>query len=237
MWLRRLARALALCALALALLSGPGARLGLWHWRFGFSLFGAAIVLGLGAAVAGAAGLAIPRLRSRFGRSFMLSLLLGAAVAAVPLSFLLKVRGIPSIHDITTDAENPPRFVAVLPLRAGAANPPEYPGAHIFELQGIAYPEVQPLMLSAAPAQAFSRALAAARELGWEVVAAQEQEGRIEAVDSTFWFGFKDDVVIRVAPSGGGSRIDIRSKSRVGRSDVGANAKRIQEFLTAMKNA
>ncbi len=236
MWLRRLALALALCALALVLVSGPGARLGLWHWRFGFSLFGAAIVFGLGAVLASAVGIAMPRTRI-FRRTFVLALVLGAAVAAVPLAFLLKARGIPSIHDITTDAENPPAFVAVLPLRAGAANPPAYPGAHIFELQGIAYPQVQPLVLSAAPAQAFSRALAVARELGWEVVAAAEQEGRIEAVDTTLWFGFKDDVAIRVAPSGGGSRVDIRSKSRVGRSDVGANAKRIQEFLTAMKKA
>jgi uncharacterized protein (DUF1499 family) len=236
MWLRRLALALALCALALVLLSGPGARLGLWHWRFGFSLFGAAIVFGIGAVVASAVGIAIPRTRV-FRTTFALALVAGAAVAAVPLGFLLKVRGIPSIHDITTDAQNPPAFVALLPLRAGAANPPEYPGAHIFELQGIAYPEVQPLTLPVAPAQAFARALAAASALGWEVVAARESEGRIEAVDTTFWFGFKDDVVIRVSPSGGGSRVDVRSKSRVGRSDVGANAKRIQEFLTAMRKA
>lgn len=236
MGLRRLALALALCAVALVLLSGPGARLGLWHWRIGFSLFGAAIVFGLAAVVVAGAGLAIPRTRVH-SRSFLAALALGAAAAAVPLGFLLQVRGIPSIHDITTDAENPPQFVAVLPLRAGAANPPGYPGAHVFELQGIAYPGVRPVVLGVPPAQAFSRALAVARKLGWDVVAAVEKDGRIEAVDTTRWFGFKDDVVIRVAPSGGGSRVDIRSKSRVGRSDVGANAARIQGFLTALEKS
>ncbi len=69
------------------------------------------------------------------------------------------------------------------------------------------------------------------REMGLEVVAAEEKEGRIEAVATTRWFGFKDDVVVRVSPAAGGSRIDVRSKSRVGRSDVGANARRIERFL------
>ncbi len=236
MGLRRLALALALCAVALVLLSGPGTRLGLWHWRVGFSLFGAAIVFGLAAVVVAGAGLAIPRTRVHAAR-FLAALALGAVAAGVPLGFLLQVRGIPSIHDITTDGQDPPPFVAVLPLRAGAANPPEYPGAHIFELQGIAYPEVRPLVLGVPPAQAFKRALAVAQELGWEVVATVEEEGRIEAVDTTLWFGFKDDVVIRVAPSGDGSRVDVRSKSRVGRSDVGANAARIEGFLTAVKKS
>lgn len=233
MWLKWLALALALCALALVAVSGPGARAGLWHWRTGFSVFGAAIVFGLAAVAASGVGLAVPRTRPRW-RSFAVALALGGAAAAVPLSFLLKARGIPSIHDITTDAQNPPRFVAVLPLRAGAANPPEYPGPHIHELQSIAYPAVQPLVLPAPPAQAFARALAAARRLGWDIVAAEEKEGRIEAVATTLWFGFKDDVVVRVAASGRGSRIDIRSKSRVGRSDVGANARRIEDFLAAV---
>ncbi|MGH8720432.1 MAG: DUF1499 domain-containing protein, partial [Burkholderiales bacterium] len=85
-----------------------------------------------------------------------------------------------------------------------------------------------------APAEAFKRALQAARDLGWEIVAAEGVAGRIEATDSTFWFGFKDDVVIRVEADGAGSRIDVRSVSRVGVGDVGANAKRIRAYLRAL---
>jgi uncharacterized protein (DUF1499 family) len=67
--------------------------------------------------------------------------------------------------------------------------------------------------------------------MGWQIVDANASEGRIEATDTTFWFGFKDDIVIRVAATSGGSRIDVRSVSRVGRSDVGTNAKRIRCYL------
>ena len=75
-----------------------------------------------------------------------------------------------------------------------------------------------------------------ARDLGWEIVEASPSEGRIEATARTFWFGFKDDVVVRVTPSGDGSRIDVRSVSRVGKSDVGANAKRIRTYLERLQN-
>ena len=76
----------------------------------------------------------------------------------------------------------------------------------------------------------------AARELGWEIAAAVSGEGRIEATDQTFWFGFKDDVVVRVRAADGGSRVDVRSVSRVGRSDVGTNARRIRRFLQRVKS-
>jgi uncharacterized protein (DUF1499 family) len=154
----------------------------------------------------------------------------GIVSAAVPLYFLGQARSVPPIHDITTDTEKPPQFVAILPLRAGAANPPGY-DPKVGEVQKGAYPHIRPLELAVPPAAAFARALAAAREMEWEVVAAEEKEGRIEAVATTRWFGFKDDVVVRLAPAAGGARIDVRSKSRVGRSDVGANAKRIERFL------
>jgi len=87
------------------------------------------------------------------------------------------------------------------------------------------------MMLPVPPAQAFDRALQTAREMGWTVVDSNSGEGRIEATDTTFWFGFKDDIVIRITPADQGSRIDLRSVSRVGRSDVGTNAKRIRKYL------
>ena len=83
------------------------------------------------------------------------------------------------------------------------------------------------------PPQAFARAREAAHALGWEIVAADEAAGRMEAVATTLWFGFKDDVTVRIVPTAKGSRIDVRSRSRVGRSDIGANADRIRNFLTA----
>ena len=70
--------------------------------------------------------------------------------------------------------------------------------------------------------------------MGWEIVDANPGQGRIEATDATFWFGFKDDMVVRVAPTETGSRVDVRSLSRVGRSDVGTNAKRIRAFLARL---
>jgi uncharacterized protein (DUF1499 family) len=85
------------------------------------------------------------------------------------------------------------------------------------------------------PDVAFDKALAAAREMGWDIVDAKPAEGRIEATDTTFWFGFKDDVVIRISPTSEGSRIDVRSVSRVGRSDIGTNAKRIRAYLEKLK--
>jgi uncharacterized protein (DUF1499 family) len=90
---------------------------------------------------------------------------------------------------------------------------------------------VKPAWLSVPPAQAFAQALAAARDMGWEIVAADSAAGRIEATATTFWYGFKDDVVIRVTPSDQGARIDVRSESRLGGSDVGTNARRITTYL------
>jgi uncharacterized protein (DUF1499 family) len=135
------------------------------------------------------------------------------------------------IHDITTDTETPPVFVAILPLRAGTPNTAEYGGPEVAAQQRTGYPDLKPLTLTIPPAQAFPHALAVAREMGWEIAANEPAEGRIEATDATFWFGFKDDVVVRITPAGSGSRIDVRSVSRVGRSDVGKNAERITEYL------
>jgi len=84
------------------------------------------------------------------------------------------------------------------------------------------------------PPVAFSRALEAAERMGWTLVANNPAEGRIEATDTTFWYGFKDDIVIRVTPAGAGSRVDVRSVSRVGRSDIGTNARRVRRYLAKL---
>ena len=121
-------------------------------------------------------------------------------------------------------------------MRAGAPNTATYGGAELARTQSGAYPDLGPHRIDAAPARAFERALQAARAMGWEIVAADAAAGRIEATDTTFWFGFKDDVVVRVEADGSGSRVDVRSVSRVGASDVGTNAKRIRAYLRALGN-
>jgi hypothetical protein len=144
---------------------------------------------------------------------------------------------VPYIHDITTDTENPPRFEAVLPLRAGAPNPAEYGGPELAKQQKQGYPDLMPGSLNTSPVEAFPRALQAARDMGWKIVASDPKSFRIEATDSTAWFGFKDDIVVRLANSSSGSRIDVRSVSRVGKSDVGTNARRIRAYLARVKQS
>jgi uncharacterized protein (DUF1499 family) len=139
----------------------------------------------------------------------------------------------PRIHDITTDIVDPPVFDAVLPLREGM-NSVEY-DPEVGAQQAAAYPEIQPLVLDAAPPETYARALATAEELGWEIVAEDRDTGIIEATDTTFWMGFKDDVVIRLRPNGAGTRVDVRSVSRVGGSDLGTNARRIAGYLQELE--
>ena len=137
----------------------------------------------------------------------------------------------PPIHDITTDTVNPPEFVDILPLRADAPNPPDYRGSEDAEQQLAAYPEIKPLELDVTPAEAMALAESAARAMEWELITVAPGEGRLEAVATTAWFGFKDDMVVRVRGTAEGSVIDARSVSRVGVSDVGANARRVLDFL------
>jgi uncharacterized protein (DUF1499 family) len=165
----------------------------------------------------------------------VLATLVGLGLTLNNLNWFNKGKGVPSIHDISTDTVNPPEFVAVAPLRADAPNPVEYAGNETAEKQLAAFPDLVTTRLDANPAQVFAASVATAVELGWEMVAEVPTEGRVEATDTTTYFGFKDDVVIRIAPDGAGSVIDVRSKSRVGVGDVGANADRIRAFLTVLQ--
>jgi uncharacterized protein (DUF1499 family) len=228
------ALALSLSGFFAAVVSGLGYRLGLWTYMTGFIiLLSAAAVAAAGAALA-LAGIYQTRPRGhRRGLGWALAaLFLGAGTAAVPLSLLWLGRNLPLIHDITTDTADPPNFVAILPLRAGASNPAQYGGAAVATQQHQAYPDIKPVWFSAPSTRVFEAALATARHEGWTVVASDPADGRIEASDTTFWFGFVDDVVVRVAPQPDGrTRVDARSVSRVGLGDLGANARRLHAFL------
>ena len=228
---------LGLASVLLLLMGGPGHRLGLWDYRTGFTLFSWATYLGAAALLVSLAGAFITRPgRPRRGFTWALAGMLSAALAAgIPLLWLYWAQQLPRIHDITTDTENPPHFAEILPLRKGAPNPAEYGGSEIAAQQREAYPELGPAYFERSKEEVFEEALAAARDLGWEIVAADPAAGRIEATDTTFWFGFKDDVVVRVAEAADGSRVDVRSVSRVGLSDVGKNAARIEAFMEQLK--
>jgi len=139
------------------------------------------------------------------------------------------------IHDITTDTVNPPQFEAILPLRANAQNPPEYAGADTASQQLSAYPDIKTLTIKKPADVVYTAAEQAASKLGWDIVAADPATGRIEATDTTAWFHFKDDIVIRLTPHDLDTIVDVRSKSRVGRSDMGANAARIRAFLKLLE--
>lgn len=134
------------------------------------------------------------------------------------------------IHDVSTDTQDPPAFGAVLARRKPGHNRADYAGAALARAQKAAYPDIAPQLIESPEEQAFERALQAAQEMGWEIVAADAAKGLIEATATTF-LGFKDDVVIRVRPEAGLSRVDVRSASRVGKSDLGANARRIRAYF------
>jgi uncharacterized protein (DUF1499 family) len=191
-----------------------------------------ALFAGLAAALLAVVLLVIPKTRAGSAATLSIALLVGLAAAWVPFNGYRIVKSLPFIHDITTDTTNPPQFVAVVPLRADASNPPDYAGEEVARQQRQGYPDIQTLVLTDPPAEALRKARQTAEAMGLAIVAVEPKEGRIEATATTFWFGFKDDVVIRIIADGKGSRLDIRSKSRVGRSDVGANAARIRRFMS-----
>ena len=167
----------------------------------------------------------------------LVGLIVGLVVVGVPWQMKRTAQQVPPIHDITTDTDDPPRFVDILPLRKYAPNAADYGGPDLAAQQHAAYPDIQPVTLRLSTQQTFTQALRAADAMGWDIVAANPEEGRIEATDTTLWFGFKDDIVIRVRAQGDESRIDVRSVSRVGKSDLGKNAQRIRAYIRRLIEA
>ena len=226
----RLFAVLTLLAVLVLLLGAPLTKAGLLPWQAGLGSFAiAAMVAGVGALV-----LLIAVLRRRGSGLVRFALVAGLIGFGVPAYVVATSRGAPPIHDITTDITDPPAFVAITPeLRGPGSNPVGY-DPKVSEQQLAAYPQVRPMTLAQPPEAAFARAEAAARAMGWEIVAADTVALRIEATDTSRWWGFKDDVVIRLTPVAEGTRVDVRSKSRVGLGDLGANAKRITRYLETL---
>ena len=234
---RLVALAAAAVALGLLVVSGPGTRLGLWPWQTGLGMLRWAAYAGMATAAVGVIVLLL-----HFARPWrplgllvpVLTIALSVVAFGLPLYMLGEAKKVPPIHDITTDTGEPPAFVALLPERRAAPNGADYGGAQIAAQQKKAYPDIAPKLIAASPQDVMQRAADVAHSMGWQVVASDAAQGRLEATATTSWFGFKDDIVVRVRPEGAGSRVDVRSVSRVGRSDVGTNARRIREFLAKL---
>ncbi len=201
---------------------------------FGLGMFAILVsvpTLVIGLAISGGHAGAVSPARARS------ALLVGVAMIIAGGMNFANREPVPPIHDLTTDVNNPPEFVALVKIRAAdkAQNPPEYSGEETATLQQEAFPDLVTLRLDADPATVFEAAGEVIRELGWDIAAEVQATGRLEATDTTTWFRFRDDVVVRIQPSNGGTTVDVRSKSRVGRGDMGTNAARIREFLARLQ--
>jgi uncharacterized protein (DUF1499 family) len=165
------------------------------------------------------------------------ALAIGLAMLAYPGFLAFRFYRLPPVNDITTDPADPPRFEAIIRLRPRGANPVAYPGAAATDMQRAAYPDIEPLLVSVTPLEAYEAALAVITKRKWRVVDARapqtgRREGRIEAVARTPIMGFRDDVVVRVRAAEDGARVDVRSASRYGQHDFGANASRIRSLTS-----
>lgn len=244
----RLALIVALIVPVYFLVAALGTKFGLFDWTVGFVrmtfMWGAPILLG-------AAGLAI----LAFGLSLLVPPRRGAITALVALliplaglgyAFYVRAQAqtVPPIHDVSTDLVDPPVFSqAVVDTRAAIPESNSLDllakrtgeGRPFTELQREAYGDIEPVITGHAQGEAFDAALAEAQAQGWIIGMTDRDAGVIEATASTFWYGFTDDIVIRVRPEGTGARIDMRSVSRVGRSDLGANVRRMRPYLAALR--
>ncbi len=211
-----------------------GGRFGLWEPATGFGLYRAYFnPLGMVVAGIGFAALVIHSIRKEKPKAILggLVMIVGMACLAPLITSILnpKPRAAP-IHNISTDTANPPVFLVLDESRPGARNWLEYGGPELAAAQAAAYPDIAPLETDLSAGAAYDRALVVAQSMGWDIVAANEGNLRFEATARTPVFYFADDIVLVVTPREVGSRVDMRSVSRVGRSDQGVNAARIRAF-------
>jgi uncharacterized protein (DUF1499 family) len=220
-----------------------GSRLGLWDFKLSFLLFIVAAIIGFVVLV-----LAVLKM-STGDRQDSKALVITVIATLIPLSVLgssvMKAKSSPFIHDISTDVSNPPPLNAARSDRVAGDHSVAYEGPELAGIQLAGYPDLKGLTVNQAPADVFKMVRAVIKQNGWQVLAENSETlpFTIEAVDTSFLFGFKDDVVVRISAVESdaaaeaavtGSKVDVRSMSRVGKSDLGANAKRIQALLNQL---
>ncbi|MEH6556149.1 MAG: DUF1499 domain-containing protein [Oceanicoccus sp.] len=227
-------RNIALIVLILLPVSALGTRFGLWPFTIGIQLLLGAVVVGLLIQVINAIWLL--RKPATATKSALRWASLFALPALILVAAFMQAQGDAKagIHNISTDTDNPPQFIAAIEQRGANSNPLEYT-KEVATVQQKFFPDVNTIATNQTPQQAFENSLATAQSLGWEVYAQDPDQGHVEAVDTSFWFGYKDDIVIRITANDSGSAVDLRSVSRVGVSDLGANAKRIGKFSEAFR--
>jgi hypothetical protein len=224
----------------LMIMGGFGTRVGMWTYNGGFNVSSGGVVLAAAGFFLGVIGYVVSwRKGLKSERSSLLFALLICTVLLAQFAMQINaLSSVPLIHNISTDTEDPPAFDVLVAVReADGANPLAYDAAVLAPQQRQAYPWVVTLNSSVNPGIMVNSAVSALEDLGIEVVNVSAAQGIVEGTDTTFWYGFKDDLVVRVraAEAGSGSVVDIRSVSRVGRSDLGLNAKRIGAILERLR--
>ena len=221
---------ISLIAFLLVALPAPLYRFGVVELGTAFTGFKFGLVVGIAALVLLAIQVIFKRKTVSLA-SAAIAVIFSAIAIALPLGMMTTAKNVPPIHDISTDVVNPPEFAAIAPLRADAPNPVEYAGAEAAEQQRTAYPDLQTLTYSQSKPELVEASKQAIENLGWELVNTDADKGIVEATETTAWFGFKDDVIIRVTENDSERLVDIRSKSRIGKSDLGKNAARIHALI------
>jgi uncharacterized protein DUF1499 len=210
------------------------------------TLAGALVLAAVAILLAFAAGVVIWRDGLGGLRQAVFAVLIGVALIGYPAYLGARAYQLPAIYDVTTDPIDPPQFDAIARLRPRDANPIAYQGLYAAELQHAAYPDIDPEDTTASPQEAFDVAMKIIVRRKWRVVDARPprgpavggstdgppRDGIIEAVARSLILGFPEDVVVRVRATNDGSRIDVRSASRYGRSDLGSNAARVRDLIT-----
>lgn len=213
--------------------SGLGYNLNFWELGTAFDFFLWGAILATVGALVSLGATFIVKLREKRGLNLAISgIVVGLIATGTFLYFYMLAVNNPPIHDITTDFNNPPQFQELIRVRKNYPNPSDYGGPEIARQQKNWFPEIGPLELQVDQQKAYDYALQAARNMSWwKIQATHPDEHMIEATSTIPWFGFKDDIVIRVTNTSGKSRIDVRSVSRIGKGDLGMNARRIKDYL------
>jgi uncharacterized protein (DUF1499 family) len=230
-----------LCALVAAVGTGTG----MWGFRAGLTSLRYLFFAAAAGAVLGLVGLIMARRRGKLMLANLVALVVALGFVLYLGNLVRIAKSVPAIHDVTTNLDDVPQFTR---LSVRADNLETIPDEDKAELKAMPpearwkavhrahYGDLHTVHLVAPPAEALRRVAALVRERGWETALIDGKAGIVEATATSFFFRFKDDVVVRVRPApGGGSLVDMRSISRVGTSDVGVNAKRVRAFLADLQ--